>query len=209
MDKSEYKLSTDLEVITEFVSQFYHFNFLKEKTAYHMLRDSLSYGQLLSKMQVINLMQKLNIKSNKCIFLAHWHGLLPFVLKKYDLIQSAIGFEIDQESIDFSHSLNHKWIWKSFNKSIFDVNYEDLDSFNDFDLLINTSCEHTNSEWIGRVPSGRMVILQSTNYTHEQHTNRVNNLDEFAGQFSSLKVIERTEIDCLVYKRFTLVGETL
>lgn len=198
-------MSAELKSITHFISQFYNCN-LPESICYFTLRDSLSDGQLYSKMQVVKLMLELNIYSNKCLFLAHWHGFLPMLLRNFNLIQIGRGYEKDKSWVEFSNQMNSDWDWKSFHTDILQLDYSRMNGFEDFDLLINTSCEHMNPEWIKQVPEGKKMILQSTDYRHAEHVNSVNSIEEFIGQMpGSFKIIKTDVLCCPIYKRFTVV----
>ncbi len=37
------------------------------------------------------------------------------------------------------------------------------------DTVVNTSCEHMDPSWFGRVPPGTLVAVQGTDMDHEQH----------------------------------------
>ena len=193
-------MSIETKTITQFVGQFYQSD-LSESVIYKTLRDSLSEGQLFSKLRIVQIMQELNIRSKRCIFLAHWHGFLPLLLKNYNLVDAGVGVELDERWVNFSNRMNYFWDWKGKLGDV--LNFHD---YNDYDLIINTSCEHMDSSWLKNVPHKSTLILQSTDYRHEEHVNRVDSIDEFISQLPShLQVIQSDVLQCPIYKRFTLV----
>ena len=77
-------------------------------------------------------------------------------------------------------------------------------------FVINTSCEHITEEqynvWLGNVPDGAQIILQSNNYfEHKEHVNCMKDLAEFKRK-SKLNVSEESELELPKYTRYMLIG---
>ena len=188
-----------LSSLSYFVDQFYQFE-IDSQLAFIALRDSLSTGQTMSKHKLIETCRALNIKSENAVFIGHWHGLLPFMMKRENFIRSATGIEKDKIWSDFSNYLNRDWNWNSKNLAIEDYTY-DLNT----DLIVNTSCEHMSDDWLKNVPSGCLLILQTTNFIHLEHINIQQTLVHFLDSLCAFEIQFADELDCDVYKRFTVV----
>ncbi len=196
-------LSSELQIfskcIGDFVREFYAIQ-CDQAEAFSVLRDSLSEGQLQSKLKIVEILKEFNLKPERPIFIGHWHGLLPLMLNQLGFIESALGYEKSQFWSDFSLKLNSKWNWHS---ECADVAIAD---FMNCDLIINTSCEHMSSDWFNRVPTGTRLILQSTDYEHVQHVNRMTSLQEFTNSLPHLDIRFSAENQFEVYKRFSVFG---
>lgn len=188
-----------LSSLSYFVDQFYQFE-IDSQLAFIALRDSLSTGQTMSKHKLIETCRALDIKSKNAVFIGHWHGLLPFMMNRENFIQAAVGIEKDKIWSDFSNYLNRDWNWISKNLAIEDYKY-DLNT----DLIANTSCEHMTDGWLRDVPSGCLLILQTTNFIHHEHINIQQTLAQFLATLSGFEIQFSDELDCDVYKRFTVV----
>ncbi len=190
-----------IESISQFVDLFYNFK-IDDQIAYKTLRDSLSTGQIQSKLRIIKLCHELNIKSKKSVFIGHWHGLLPLMMKNEIFLETAIGIEKSATWSEFSNSLNNSWHWKSYCSDIHDYKIEI-----DTDLVVNTSCEHMDNRWLSGIPKGCYVILQSTDFEHEEHANTHPNIDSFSSSLQGINIIVADTLDCKIYKRFTIFGQ--
>jgi hypothetical protein len=187
-------------IISEFVDQFYRFD-LPMEIAYNTLRDSLSSGQMKSKLNLLEVCNKLSLNSQFALFIGHWHGLLPRMMYEKKIINKAVGIEKNLLWSQFSNKYLAACDWKSQN-----IDVSDFQNFNSFDLIINTSCEHMSSEWILKVPVGCKLLLQSTNYQHPEHTHSQSSIDDFKSTLPNVKIISEDVLDCEVYKRFTIFG---
>lgn len=189
-----------LKSVSFFVDQFYRYPFNQE-LALQTLRDSLSTGQMRSKNQIINICTNLNLKSDRALFIGHWHSLLPLMMYNSGFLSEAIGVEKSDLWSDFSNYLNRDWRWKSDHQDIQQFKYPEH-----VDLVVNTSCEHMSNEWLSSVPRGCRVILQSTNYEHPEHINRKVDLEDFKKSLEMIDIQYEDVLDCDVYSRFTIVG---
>ena len=174
---------------------------LSEAEAYAMLRDSLSLGQLRSKLEALRLVQNTKLKFDSALFLAHWHGLFPRMLKNFDLIKRADGFELDAKWVNFSNLFNAGWSWKSTQQDARTAEQEK------YDLVVNTSCEHMDNSWTKKILADTYVLAQTTNYAHESHVNTCSDLQEFKNKLNFSNIIEATETDCEIYTRYTVLAK--
>lgn len=186
--------------ISKYVDQFYHFQ-IDQDLAFKTLRDSLSSGQVFSKMKIIEACKKNDLKSELAVFVGHWHGLLPLMMKNENVISQAIGVEKSELWSKFSNELNVGWNWKSYHQDVQDYIYPI-----NTDLVVNTSCEHMTDTWLAAVPKGCRVLLQSTNYEHPEHVNRKESLLDFKKSLDSLEIQFEDTLDCGIYLRFTVFG---
>lgn len=186
--------------ISKYVDQFYNYT-IDQELAFKTLRDSLSSGQVSSKMKIIEASKKLNLKSELAVFVGHWHGLLPLMMKNESVISQAIGVEKSELWSKFSNELNQGWDWQSYNQDIQNYTYP-----NHADLVVNTSCEHMPESWLEAVPKGCRVLLQSTNYEHPEHMNRKESLEDFKKSLKALEIQFEETLDCGIYLRFTVFG---
>lgn len=76
-------------------------------------------------------------------------------------------------------------------------------------LIINTSCEHITQEqyevWLGRLPKGAWVVLQSNNYKIPEHVRTADSLDDFKKQ-SHINVHWAGELKLPLYTRYMIIG---
>lgn len=189
-----------LKSVSYFVDQFYRYPFGQE-LALQTLRDSLSTGQMRSKCQIVEICTKLNLKSDRAVFVGHWHSLLPLMMFNSGFLIEAIGIEKSDLWSDFSNYLNRDWCWNSHHQDVQGFIYPEH-----VDLVVNTSCEHMTDEWMDSIPQGSRVILQSTNYEHPEHINRKDSLEDFKKSLSMIDIQFENVLDCDVYFRFTIVG---
>lgn len=189
---------TAIKCITRYIGNYYQYeltNILSEA-----MRDSLSRGQLMSKLSAVQLVSPYASKVTNSFFIGHWHGLLPMLFYEYGVIVAGRGIEIDPFWVTFSNQLNHYWDWNS--------ETGDADKFiiPDTDLVINTSCEHMSNEWLGHVKSGTLVCAQSTDYSHPTHINRVDSLEQFMDFWNGYTILDSSSKRYDVYSRFTVIA---
>lgn len=79
----------------------------------------------------------------------------------------------------------------------------------DYDVIINTSCEHITQEqyqrWIENQNKDSLLILQSNNYAIEEHVRIASGLDDFEQQ-SRINVLWKGELVLPLYTRYMLIG---
>lgn len=166
--------------------------------------DSLSPGQVYSKLGALEIIKDINLKFNHALFIGQWHGLLPNMMFQSDLIQSAVGIEISETWSSISHHINKDWNWTSIAGNIHDP---DIWQNQMPDLIVNTSSEHMSFDWMQFVRPGTYVLLQSTNYNIPEHCNIVHSLDEFIERTKMSELIATKEQGFKVYNRYTIFGK--
>ena len=191
------------------------------------LSDSLSWGQLKSKQWLIDhLPDNLGI-----VFIcAGWYATLAGMMfeqvpNKFEKIRN---FDIDPSCAKIAESINktyvlNDWKFKALTEDINNINYEQhtwqfwSNSNNRMsrpitdipDTIINTSCEHIENfkKWYNKIPQGKLVILQSNNYTEiAEHVNTSNTLEEFSKTVPMTETLFEGKLELEKYTRFMKIG---
>jgi hypothetical protein len=80
----------------------------------------------------------------------------------------------------------------------------------DADIIINTSCEHITQEqydlWLSGMPYNSLLVLQSNNYSIEEHVRIANSLEEFKQQ-CGINVVWAGELELPLYTRYMVMGK--
>ena len=182
------------------------------------LLDSFSPNQFLSKMNLINHINDLNIldKDSEIVIFGSWYGsiLIPAFYKEVKKITC-----IDQDPKVISRAKHN--LFKDLNVDFItgDV-FEFRDQYKTTDLFINTSCEHMKpmrewgpapeykNPWWDRVSPAYFAFQSNAMFDIPTHTNCVNNIEEFKKQLPDrAKVLIEDEIPDERGTRFTLIGK--
>lgn len=76
-----------------------------------------------------------------------------------------------------------------------------------FDMVINTSCEHMDNSWFENLPDGTFVVLQTNDYfENEQHSNCCEDLEAAKSKYPMSSFYYEGELDTQLYNRFMLIG---
>ena len=189
--------------------------------------DCFSRGQLESKLWLVKELQKTKVDLGTVFLCAGWYATLATMLFESSITVDKIrSFDIDDTCRAIAETFNKPWVkdnwkFKSSTKDIMDINYEferyeviradgttcPLDDTPD--TIINTSCEHIENfeEWYAKIPSGKLVILQSNNFFEvDEHVNCVNDINEFKRMSPMNTVLYSGELQLPKYYRFMLIG---
>lgn len=190
--------------------------------------DSLSHGQLKSKMWLVEELSKVEKNLGIVFVLCGWYGILPAMLFYSDFeVDKIRSFDIDETANKIADSVNRTytgqdWKFKAVDQNIFDINFEEhawqywsnKNNRMSYPIkdkpttIINTSCEHTNSFWFNRIPKGKLVILQSNDsFEEEGHTNASTDLEDFKMMYPMSKIHYEGELELPKFTRFMLIGE--
>ena len=190
-------------------------------------KDCFSRGQLHSKKWLIDNLKKLNKPLGTVYLCAGWYATLGLMLFESGIILDKIrSFDIDPSCIQIAEIFNKKWVmddwkFKAAIEDIHNINYSthsytvtrangSLCSLHDsVNTIINTSCEHIHnfSMWYDKIPSDKLVILQTNNYYDiEDHVNCSSSLQNFADISPMSKVYFEGELDLDKYTRFMRIG---
>jgi hypothetical protein len=227
MEDNTWKLCPVLDsyVDTQFTAAFKSF-FVNETEIWD---DCFSRGQLQSKLWIIKELTKLNLDLGTVFLCAGWYATLATMLfeskVKVDKIRS---FDIDDTCVDIAETFNKPWFvdqwrFKSITQNIMDIDYKEHTwqywsnannrmsyPITDIpDTIINTSCEHIENfdEWYAKIPSGKLVILQSNNFFDvDEHVNCVEDCTQFRITAPMTTQLYAGELELPKYKRFMLIG---
>ena len=153
--------------------------------AFRRLLDASTTSQLQSKLWIVNELINLNIQPNRVALLGGWFGHLitPLLIDELN-VKYIRNYEIDEDAIKISFKLNARYkdiVYKTSKKNVMIDEIE-----NDFDLVINSSCEHMFPMKKFRELNPHLkpiYVLQSTNETkYDDHINCVNSPNELANQ---------------------------
>ena len=182
------------------------------------LLDSFSPNQFMSKMNLIEHINKLNFLTtqSEIVIFGSWYGsiLIPAF---YDKVKKITCIDIDPKVIS---KAKYK-IFKDYNVDFItgDV-FEFRDQYKNADLFINTSCEHMKpmkewgpapeykNPWWNRVSPAYFAFQSNAMFDIPTHINCVNNIDEFKKQLpDNAEVLIEDEIPDERGTRFTLIGK--
>ena len=143
--------------------------------------------------------------------LGGWYGVLSALLfddPRFE-IERIESFDVDPDCEAVAECLNRENTqsgrFKARTADMLELDYAGGKP----DLIINTSCEHIPDigAWLGRVPEGTRMTLQSNNYFGEpDHLNCVASLDAFKLQAPLSRIGFEGELELKNYTRFMLIG---
>tara|TARA_B100001057_G_scaffold151746_3_gene151768 strand:- start:9076 stop:9717 length:642 start_codon:yes stop_codon:yes gene_type:complete len=205
------------------------------KSLYYVLdnpnfnKDCISGGQLKSKEWLVKKVEEYCPDLGIVFLCAGWYATLATMLFESKVLITKIrSFDVDDTCKDIAEQFNMPWVidqWK-FKATTLDINtiqypttYETLTYDKKFvtltdmpDTIINTSCEHIPnfSDWYSTIPKGKLVILQSNNFTDlQEHVNCSSSLKEFSASVPMTETLYEGELDLTDqggYIRFMKIG---
>jgi protein-L-isoaspartate O-methyltransferase len=163
------------------------------------IRDAFRLKQMQSKAWMMSKIKDLD-KSKRVLVIGSWLGFTSLCLRK-------LGFnDITETDPDvrlsrLAQHLNRHW--DKFIHLSDDVNNIELANY---DLIINTSCEHiADNTWYDRIPVGTTVVLHSNNLPGYDHVNTCENIHEMINKYP-MDVSYSGSLDLEQYTRFMLIG---
>tara|TARA_B100000953_G_scaffold148389_1_gene122866 strand:+ start:69 stop:662 length:594 start_codon:yes stop_codon:yes gene_type:complete len=178
-----------------------------EEIAKHLsiveIRDAFHTNQIESKKQASLAFEAVSGNANKVLYIGSWLGFLTRVLvEKYPSINF---YEVDMDTRCKEVSGRFNYTFKNYlgHKS---VNIDDFESINDFDTVINLSCEHMTTDWYKRIKPGTQLVMQSNNLVIDDHINNCKSLDDFKSKYPLSEVKHDTTLELNIFNRFTLSG---
>ena len=210
---------------TQFVSAFK--NFYTNETLFD--DDCFSRGQLESKKWLVETLSTLNVNLGTVFLCAGWYGTLATMIFENGIsVEKIRSFDIDDSCIQIAEIFNKPWMvddwkFKALTQDINDINFESYswqvwsNKNNRYshpivespDTIVNTSCEHIGNfdEWYAKIPSGKLVILQSNDYFEvKEHVNCSKDLATFVAQTPMQTELFYGELLLPKYKRFMRIG---
>ncbi len=172
--------------------------------------DAMSRGQITSKLWLLRQLELENrISLGRVAICGGWVGMLSRLMLDHETIQTTHIHSMDK---DFGPTLaagelNREYlIAAEFASTVADCYKVD---YGNYDTIINTSCEHFDNfdRWFNMIPSGKIVILQSNNFTEiEDHVDCVESSNELVNKAGLRTVIYSGELPCCGYTRFMVIG---
>ena len=150
------------------------------------LLDSSTTSQLQGKLWLVNELQKLDLKFSKVCLVGGWFAqfITPLMIDNFN-VEFIHNWEIDEDAQKISYKFNRRYKEVGKYKAI-RTNTLIHPLKEEYDLVINTSCEHMYPmkklrEYNPDLKS--WFVLQSTNETKfKDHINCVNSTKELAEQ---------------------------
>jgi len=201
---SEYGKLIDAELMSRYTGSLYHTPADIQPT-YDEFRDMFSKGQVLSKLWAISEFSNTGMKTaiDNVVIVGAWYGTLGLMLNNMYPEYNIKLLDIDKRCVLLLHNIaNGMNNIKAITGDMYEYKYTE-------DLIINTSCEHIPNlaDWLERVPTGTIVILQSNNHTGMSgHINCVNSVSEFKEQANLTNVMYANDFDLGVYTRYMIIG---
>ena len=173
--------------------------------------DAMSRGQIRSKQWLIHELTLLGLTHlGRVVVCGGWLGILPrMLLDSKNITTGRIdSLDWDVEASVASRDLNHEYsIAHQFLSRGVDAHHHD---YTYYDTVINTSTEHFEDfyHWWSRIPEGKLVILQNTNFTEpDDHHWTMEDEEDFENNVGPLEnLIFRGTLTTYKYKRFMLIG---
>ena len=190
------------EYIPKFLDMMYDSEIAKHLTI-EEVRDAFHTNQIESKKQASLAFEAVSGNANKVLYIGSWLGFLTRVLvEKYPSIKF---YEVDMDTRCKEVSGRFNYTFKNYlgHQS---VNIDDFESINDFDTVVNLSCEHMTTDWYNRIKSGTQLIIQSNNLVIDDHINNCKSLQDFKKKYPLKEIKYSNTLKLNVFNRFTLSG---
>jgi len=182
-------------------------------------RDAATSSQLQSKLWLVSEIVNLNIKVDRVVLLAGWYAnfIIPLLVDELG-VKYILNLEIDKDVKTLTYKFNKRYkIDKNrdaiclYRCKIHDVMFEPL-KYGDFDLVINTSCEHMfPMSRFRKLNKGKnyTYVLQSTDDDQwDDHINCVSCPEELADQAGIVDVMySGTKVLPNGMNRFMVIGK--
>ena len=180
-----------------------------EEIAKHLsiveIRDAFHTNQIESKKQASLAFEAVSGNANKVLYIGSWLGFLTRVLvEKYPSINF---YEVDLDTRCKEVSGRFNYTFKNYlgHKS---ANIEDknFNRWQEFDTIVNLSCEHMSTNWYRKVAPGTQLIMQSNNLVIDDHINNCESLDDFKSKYPLSEIKYSNTLKLNVFDRFTISG---
>lgn len=206
-----YGTSIDALVVTDIVDATYC-----DKTFdLTQLRDALSTGQLASKLWILNEIEDCLPDNPHILIVGGWIGTLSRLFlsyfEKYHSYEKYFitSLDIDPVSTGMATVVNMRFpvSFTAITKDMYNVTPEEYQNYN---VVINTSCEHIQDvrKWSDGIPEGTIIVAQSNNFIeHPQHINCVNSENELEDQLNLRHIYYKgSKVLTGTYTRFMVIG---
>ena len=172
--------------------------------AFQRLVDASTTSQLESKFWLTEELSNTNESPKSAVLLGGWFAhVITSLLLDYTSVEKVTNFEIDEDAHFISYKFNRRYKkkeeygdaqYRSIRRNVLFESLKGVETVtgdgkdpDQFDLVINTSCEHMFPMWKFRELNpqllGKLFVLQSTNAREfEDHINCVDSEDELVDQ---------------------------
>ena len=170
--------------------------------------DAFWAGQIKSKEWLIENLRPHVTKEVTIDIHGGWVGVLASMLFQSGLpIGKIRSVDIDHHVQDTANTMNKgEEIDGKFTALLANM----CDRQANYDVIINTSCEHVSQsqydQWLANRMPNALLVLQSNNYQIEEHVRIAQSLDEFKQQ-SNIDVVWQGELELPLYTRYMLIGK--
>lgn len=175
--------------------------------------ESFWKGQINSKIWLIeNIKKIIDKKDPKVIIHGGWNGVLASLIFNEPSFGSprVTSIDIDADCKETAYTINKRYeIEGRFQAITADMcTY----TYNDADIVINTSMEHITSEqykqWYSLIPDKSLIVVQSNNFFElDEHINCHNNIEDFVASVKMKKLYFADSLVLPKYTRFMAVGK--
>lgn len=143
------------------------YNYLKGNDQYlneespESFKGSISDDQILSRLWMSKKLNDTNIPIKNAAVLGSWYGVLPYILKRNNNINTMTAIDVLDDALRVSKRLNPNihHINKDVNKCKYD----------NFDCIINPSINNIRGkDWYNNIPKNKLCLLQTENVAVEK-----------------------------------------
>ena len=190
------------EYIPKFLDMLYDEEILKNLSLAEM-RDAFHTNQIQSKKEAILGFDTISKNATSVLYIGSWLGFLTRVLiEKYPSINF---YEVDMDTRCKEVSGRFNYTFKNYlgHES---TNIDKFKAINEFDTVINLSCEHMTTDWYNRIKPGTQLIIQSNNLVIDDHINNCKSLDDFKSKYPLSEIKHSQTLKLNVFDRFTIAG---
>ena len=190
------------EYIPKFLDMMYDSEIAKHLTI-EEVRDAFHTNQIQSKKQASLAFDSISSNAEKVLYIGSWLGFLTRALvEKYPSINF---YEVDMDTRCKEVSGRFNYTFKNYlgHESI---NIDEFEAINEFDTIINLSCEHMTTDWYKIIKPGTQLVIQSNNLVIEDHINNCKSLDDFKSKYPLSKISYENTLELNVFNRFALSG---
>ncbi len=167
------------------------------------IRDAFHTNQILSKNTASDAFDTIALDATEVLYIGSWFGFLTHHLAEQHPNVNFTEIDLDMRcniiSQKFNYMLNN---YRGHHTA--DIN--SFDRQDNYDTIINLSCEHMDTQWFDRIKPGTKMVLQSNNLLIDDHVNNCKSLDEFKFKypFTNLKYGRTLKLN--VMERYTIAG---
>lgn len=180
---------------------------IRESNDRYRTLESFWKGQIKSKIWLIDRLSRLINDEVSIEIHGGWNGVLSSLLFQSNLpIKKITNIDIDSKCEATACKINQI----ELQSGKFDHVVCDMRDFKSCaDIVINTSCEHLSqkeyNDWKNNLSNRSLLVLQSNNYSIQEHVRIANTLEDFKQQ-SNINCLIADELELPLYSRWMLIG---